>query len=186
MFHSFSGNSRFRSRSVWITDRPLLKPHRCARRWIWVSTGKAGFSNACDITTEAVLCPTPGSDSNSSKVCGTRLSKRSTRIWDIARMCLDLAGDKPQGFMIARISATDNRAIFWGVSALAKSAGVTLFTILSVDWPESMTATSRVNGSRCFRGIGTSGNNRSRILAIACAFAFLPIDLCFGLPMVPI
>jgi hypothetical protein len=33
---------------------------------MWVSTGNAGTPNACDMTTEAVLCPTPGSSSNNS------------------------------------------------------------------------------------------------------------------------
>ena len=47
-----------------------------------VSTGKAGCPKPWDITTLAVLCPTPGSISNSNKFSGTSPSYFSTRIRD--------------------------------------------------------------------------------------------------------
>ena len=49
----------FKSLSVISTFFALDSPHLLARRWIWVSTGNAGISYHCDITTLAVLWPTP-------------------------------------------------------------------------------------------------------------------------------
>ena len=55
-----------------------------------VSTGKAGCPKPCDITTLAVLCPTPGSISNSNKFSGTS-SYFSTRIRDSSEIAADFS-----------------------------------------------------------------------------------------------
>src|SRR4028118_2047485 len=70
-------NTFLRSRSVVSTFRPSDSPQRVARRWMWVSTGKAGMPNAWFETTDAVLCPTPGSSSSSARVRGPRRRGRS-------------------------------------------------------------------------------------------------------------
>jgi len=142
--HSSSGKSAFRSRSVSTTLRPLDSPQRSAKRWMWVSTGKAGTPKACDITTLAVLCPTPGSASSSSKLLGTRPPCSSTSCCESAWMFFDFAGDSPQGRMMLRISGTRSFAIAAGWSARANSFGVTRFTRSSVHCAESTTAISSV------------------------------------------
>ena len=58
-----SGKSFFRSRSVWATLRPDDSRQRAASRWMWVSTGNDGTPKDWAMTTLAVLCPTPASDS---------------------------------------------------------------------------------------------------------------------------
>ena len=72
-------------------------------------------------------------------------------------MPLALAGESPQGWMTLRIVSTGSFAIFAGVSASLKRAGVIWFTFLSVDRPERITATSRVKGFLCRSGIGVLG-----------------------------
>ena len=71
LFHEDFGKIFFRSLSVSVTFFPLVKPHLWANRWMWVSIGKAGYPNPWEITTPAVLWPTPGSSSSSSNVLGT-------------------------------------------------------------------------------------------------------------------
>ena len=61
----------------------------------WVSTGKAGYPNPWDITTLAVLWPTPGSFSNSSNEFGTLPLCLSIIISDNSWIAFDLEGDKP-------------------------------------------------------------------------------------------
>ena len=67
LFHFFFGNNRFACFSVSWTLLPEDKPHRYIKRCTCVSTGNAGTPNAWDITTDAVLWPTPGKDSKSEK-----------------------------------------------------------------------------------------------------------------------
>ena len=71
--------------------------HRCANRWMCVSTGNAGTPNACAITTLAVLCPTPGNSSNSSNVRGTAPLYFSTKIFDNPAIAFAFCGDNPHG-----------------------------------------------------------------------------------------
>ena len=59
-------------------------------------------------------------------------------------MARAFCGDSPQGRIIARISSTGTRIIAAGVSARAKSPGVTVFTRRSVHWADNSTASSRV------------------------------------------
>jgi hypothetical protein len=66
-------------------------------------------------------------------------------------------GERPHGRMILWISATGSAAIFSGVSASAKSPGVTSFTFLSVHCAERTTETRSVYGSLWLSGIGVSG-----------------------------
>jgi hypothetical protein len=90
-----------------------------------VSTGKAGTPNAWDITTLAVLCPTPGRASSSSKLFGTWPPCRSTMSRESAWMFFDFAGESPQGRMMLRICGTVSRVIAAGSPASANSFGVT-------------------------------------------------------------
>ena len=59
--------------------------------------------------------------------------------------------------MYPRISSGESSAIFSGVFARAKRAGVTSLTFLSVVCAESATATVRVYGSVWSSGIGGFG-----------------------------
>ncbi len=151
-----------------------------AKRWIWVSTGKAGWPKLWDMTTDAVLCPTPGNLSSASKDSGTIPLCSLIKIWLSPWMAFDFAGDKPQGLMISLISSTVNNTMSWGVSALAKSSGVILLTLSSVHWAESRTAINSVKASLCSRGMGVSGYNFSRVSSINCTFCFLFIWNCVG------
>ena len=157
---SASGNSPLRSRSVSATFVPDDSPQRAARRWMCVSTGNAGSPNACAITTLAVLCPTPGSASSSSKVARhLRPPWRSTRSCDSAPDVLRLgAAQSPHGRMMRSISGDRERAPSPRASrARAKSGGVTSLTRTSVHCAESTTATRRVNGSSWPSGMGGAG-----------------------------
>ena len=75
----------------------------------------------------------------------------------VSRSFLAFCGESPQGRMISRIFSTGSFAIFCGVSARAKRAGVTSFTFLSVHWAERTTETSSVKASLWSSGIGVSG-----------------------------
>ena len=157
MLQSAGAKSAFRSRSVAVTFRPVESPHRAASRWIWVSTGNAGWPKACAITTLAVLWPTPGKASSASKSPGTTPPWRSTRIRDSSRMFRALAGASPHDLMIAWMSRAASRAMASGVRARAKRRGVTWFTRTSVHWADRTTARSSVYGSSCCSGMGGSG-----------------------------
>lgn len=122
-----------------------------------VSTGNAGTPKACVISTDAVLCPTPGNASSASRSAGTTPPWRSTTSAAIARRCFAFVGASPTSRMSAWISATSSAAIAAGVDARAKSAGVTWFTFLSVVCADSITAHKNVNGSRWSSGISGSG-----------------------------
>ena len=114
---------------------------------MWVSTGKAGTPKACDITTLAVLCPTPGKASKSSKDSGTWPLCLSRIIWLKSKMALLLNGDNPQGFIISRISSMVNFTISEGLLAFANKEGVIKFTRLSVHWALNKTAINKVYAS---------------------------------------
>ena len=111
----------------------------------------------CDMTTLAVLWPTPGNSSRPSKVSGTSPRCLSTMIRESSEIARAFCGESPQGRMIRWMSATGTRIIAAGVSARAKSAGVVWFTRLSVHRAERTTATRSVKASRCTSGIGVSG-----------------------------
>ncbi len=111
---------------------------------MWVSTGKAGWPKAWAMTTLAVLWPTPGSDSSSSKLAGTWPPWRLAMISDRARMFLALAGASPHGRMTDSISRGDSRAMASGVRARANRSGATWFTRTSVHWADSTTAINSV------------------------------------------
>ena len=147
MFHLPSGKRRLASFSVCSTFLPVESPHRNIKRWICVSTGKAGTPKAWLMTTEAVLCPTPGIASRSVKLSGTWPSCNSMIISERPLSALDFMGTKPQGRMIAAMSSMLMAAIACGVGASAKRIGVMVFTRASVHWADKTTATNRVNGS---------------------------------------
>ena len=137
---------------------------------MWVSIGNAGTPYACDITTLAVLCPTPASDSRKSQ-SGTS-SPPASMIWLAAVHRLRaFVGARPTSRMCARIRSGPSAAIRSGVSASANSAGVTWLTFLSVVWADRATATSRVYGSRWSSGIGGSGYRSSRTSPMRSAFS---------------
>ena len=156
-FHESSGKTFLRSRSTCSTDLPGLSFHRIARRWICVSTGNAGTPKAWAMTTEAVLWPTPGSSSSSSKVRGT--SPACFVMISFARptSALDFCGASPSCLIRFRTFSTGSAAIFAGVPATANKAGVTSLTFLSVHCAESTTATSKVKASVWSSGTGVSG-----------------------------
>jgi hypothetical protein len=77
------------------------------------------------MTTDAVLCPTPGNVSNCSMVSGTTPLKCSTSIVAIPWSLLDLPGANPTGRIIRRISSSPKATIFAGVGARRKSSFVT-------------------------------------------------------------
>ena len=111
---------------------------------MWVSTGNAGSPKACAMTTLAVLCPTPGNASSSTKERGTSPPWRSISSCESREMAFAFWGDSPQGRMTSWMRATGTFAMACGVSASAQSLGVTSLTRLSVHCAESSTATSNV------------------------------------------
>ena len=123
---------------------------------MWVSTANAGTPNACAITTLAVLCPTPASDSR--KVQSGITSPPASTIWFAAvHRFFAFVGASPTSRMSSRIRSGSSAAICSGVLATANSAGVTWLTFLSVVCADSATATSSVYGSVWSSGIGGSG-----------------------------
>ena len=113
-----------------------------------VSTGNAGTPNACAITTDAVLCPTPGNSSSAPKSAGTCPPCFSTSNRDNPAIATDFCGDNPHGLINSRISSTGTAIIASGVAARANNPGVTKFTRASVHCADNSTATSNVNASR--------------------------------------
>ena len=110
---------------------------------MWVSTGNAGSPKAWDITTLAVLWPTPASDSRNVQSSST--SPPASRIWLAAsHRFRALVGASPTSRMSSRIRSGPSATISSGVAASANSAGVIWLTFLSVVWAESATATSKV------------------------------------------
>ncbi len=122
-----------------------------------VSTGKVGYPKAWLMTTEAVLCPTPGSASSSGKVEGTCPPCRSSNRRESSASDRLFPGASPHCRISSRMALSPSAAIFAGSGATRKSAGVTSLTFLSVHCALSTTATSRVKASEWFRGIGGSG-----------------------------
>ena len=113
----------------------------------WVSTGNAGAPNACAMTTLAVLWPTPGSASSSTKLAGTRPSCRSISAIDSPEIAFDFAAASPHGRTSSAISGIARRAIAAGVRARANRTGATRLTRASVHWADSTVATSSSYGS---------------------------------------
>jgi hypothetical protein len=99
----------------------------------------------------------PGSDTSTSKSPGSSPPKSASMRAISARMFLALLRKKP----VERISRS---RVSWGVRAqsravryFANSAGVTMFTRLSVHWAERMVATAssmgvRQSSSQCASG----------------------------------
>src|SRR5690606_15365777 len=98
------------------------------------------------ITTEAVLCPTPGKASRPSKVLGNSPPCFSSRIRERFHILRLLVGDKPTFRMTDSIRSGVSFAMAAGVSAISKRVGVELFTDLSVVCAESKTAMHKVYG----------------------------------------
>ena len=96
------------------------------------------------ITTDAVLCPTPGKASKASKLSGTLPSYLSHKILLSSAIALDFLGDKPQGLMIFLITSGSTKDISKGLSAKENSSGVTLFTLISVHCADNKTAINNV------------------------------------------
>ncbi len=109
-----------------------------------VSTGNAATPKAWLKTTPAVLCPTPGSASSSSKLRGTSPPWRSSNSFDRPWIAFDLAGDRPQGLMISRISSGVSSTICSGVRARRNNSGVIWLTLTSVHCADSNTAINSV------------------------------------------
>ena len=89
------------------------------------------------MTTLAVLWPTPGRASNSSKVRGTWPPWQfDQQFGKVAEIALAFCGASPQERMIAWISGNRQPRHLFGVSAAANRAGVTWLTRLSVHWAD--------------------------------------------------
>ena len=119
---------------------------RFETRKICVSTAIVGWPKAMLSTTLAVLRPTPGSVSSSSRFRGTSPPKCSTKAPREADDVLGLGAIEADRLDQSRTLSSPSASIFSGVSAMAKSAGVALLTPASVACAESTTATSRVKG----------------------------------------
>ena len=95
----------------------------------------------------ALLRPTPGRASSSSKVVGTWQSylSRSTRIQ--AEMSRALEWPRPQGLTMASMSSGSAAARAATPGYLAKSSSTTTLTRASVHWAASRTLTSSCQAS---------------------------------------
>ena len=88
---------------------------------MWVSTGNAGTPNAWAITTLAVLCPTPASDSRNSQSGIT--SPPASTIWLAAiQMFFALVGASPTSRITPWIASGPSATICSGVDADARTA----------------------------------------------------------------
>ncbi len=135
----------------------VVHPRRRTRRPKCVSTVSPGTPNAFPSTTFAVLRPTPGRETRSSRRAGTSPSNRSTSAWPIPMTDWALARKKPVGRRISSSSARSADAYAAASGYRAKSAGVVRFTRLSVVWAERTVATSSSSGvvkssSQCASG----------------------------------
>ena len=90
-----------------------------------MSTGKAGCPNPCDITTLAVLCPTPGKLSRDSKFSGTSELNLFTIIFDSFEILEDFWGAKPHDLIIFSIYEVGIFIILSGVFPSLNNPGVT-------------------------------------------------------------
>ena len=149
------GQIFFRSFSVISTFLALDSPHLEASRWMCVSTGKAGIPYHCDITTLAVLCPTPAKLSRYFQ--SERTPPPAISCWAIFLRFFALVGANPIFLIKFLIVSTSGVAINSGVFAFLNKAGVTLFTILSVVCADNITATSNVYALSCSSGMGGLG-----------------------------
>mmetsp|Transcript_25862 Transcript_25862/g.82289 ORF Transcript_25862/g.82289 Transcript_25862/m.82289 type:complete len:253 (+) Transcript_25862:1757-2515(+) len=120
---------------------------RCARRWMCVSTGKAGIPKACDMSTLAVLWPTPGSASSSAKVRGTSPPCRSTRRPAIATRFLALVGARPT-CAAGRGRSEGGRRALWAGWVLGARVGVYASSYL----PDDSLDLPHVRGRHLLRG----------------------------------
>ena len=133
----------------------FVQPMRRVTRMKCVSGVIPGMPKALPSTTLAVLRPTPGRLTSSSRVPGTCPSNSSTICWLKARIDSVLLRKKPVGRTISSTSARSAAAIAVASGKRANRAGVTRFTRLSVDWALSTVAT------RSSKGVVKSSSQRA-------------------------
>ena len=126
-------------------------------------------------TTFAVLRPTPGSFSKSARLCGTLPSWSSINICESLIMFLALVLKRPMVFMCFFKPASPSLSIFSGASTFLNKSWVALFTPLSVDWAESTTATTSVNGFFHSSSLLGSGSAFLRRVKNSITFAFFMV-----------
>ncbi len=146
LYLSGTVSTSLRSTSAGVL--PGARPVRLATRKMWVSTAMVGSPKATLRTTLAVLRPTPGRDSRSSRRRGTSPPCFSTSVRAMRMMFFDLVLNRPMVRMESRSRGSPSFSIFSGVSATANRRRVALLTPTSVACADSTTATSRVNGLR--------------------------------------
>src|ERR1700682_2865395 len=104
--------------------------------------------NAVFKTTLAVFLPTPGSRSSFSRDAGTAPACRSMNRRHVAMMFLALLLYNPIDLIYGDRPSTPSASIAAGVFAARNNGVVALFTLLSVAWADSITATKSSNGDR--------------------------------------
>ena len=121
---------------------PSTRPILLHRRMQWVSVTMAGLPNTSPMMRFALLRPTPGSASSSSKVVGTLQSYLSRSIRIQAEMSRALLRPSPQGLTMASMSSGSASASAATDGYFANRSCTTIFTRASVHWAASRTLTS--------------------------------------------
>src|SRR5579875_575399 len=155
--HSDFGKSAPTSASTFTGSSLDVQRSRRASRPKWVSTVIPGMPYALPSTTFAVLRPTPGSVTISSRVRGTSPPNRSRSAAASPITDLVFARKNPVGLRISSTSAGFAAARSSGAGYLANNAGVIMFTRLSVVCADSTVATKSWKGfskssSQCASG----------------------------------
>ena len=148
MEFEFGRNDLFETQFNFEGVLPGARGMRFESRKIWVSTAIRGSANAIFMTTLAVLRPTPGNVSSSSRLRGISPPNSLTSLSLKARTFFALVRKSPMVRIMSRILSSPRAAIFAGVSAAANSAAVALLTPASVACADRTTATSNVKELR--------------------------------------
>ncbi len=143
---SLLGKIAATSASTFSASSAVVQPKRRARRPKCVSTVIPGTPKALPSTTLAVLRPTPGSVTRSSRRPGTLPSKRSRSAADSPSSDFVLARKKPVGRISSSSSSGGIAAMSSGVGQTANRRGVVWLTRRSVVWADSTVATSSSKG----------------------------------------
>ena len=152
-FRNFSGTAFSSFSSTCKGVLPGARPVRFETRKICVSTAMVGSPKAVLSTTLAVFLPTPGKASSAARSSGTSELCSSTNILQVLIIFLALVLNKPMVLIYFFKPLSFNAAIFFGVGAFLNKASVALFTPLSVDCAERITAISNSKGDEKFNSV---------------------------------